>query len=85
VILGRKRIDSRDLLDALAAGHKPRQIASQMDCAYSTVRKIITRCVHAQGFQTPEQAVAQHVAEKIKKSLPLALQNQVDLVMRKKT
>lgn len=84
MILGRKRIDSRDLLDALAAGQKPRSIASQMDCAYSTIRKTITRHVKTSGFQTPEQAVAHHVAERIKKSLPLALQHQVDLVMRKK-
>lgn len=85
MILGRKtRIDSRELLDRLAAGDKPRTIAAQTGVAYQSLRNHLTRYRKVAGFSTPEQAVAHHVASRIKASLPLALQSTVDLVMRKK-
>lgn len=75
-------VDSRLLLDGLAAGKKPQAIAAEVGCAYSTLRRRLSRHVHAQGLQTVEQAVAVHVAEKIKAAMPLALQSTVDRVIK---
>lgn len=83
MILGRKRmIDSRELLDGLAAGKRPREIAEQAGVAYQSLRNHLTRYRKVAGFATPEQAVAHHVAERIKASLPLALQSAVDRAWR---
>lgn len=83
--IGRENvIDSRALLDGLADGKKPRVIAAEVGCAYSTLRRRLSRHVHSQGLQTVEQAVAVRVAENIKAALPLALQSQVDIVLRRK-
>lgn len=72
------------MLDKLAEGEKPQTIAAELGCSYSTLRRRLSRYVHAIGCSTPEQAVAEHVAGKIKRVLPAALQAQVDLVMGKK-
>lgn len=76
--------DDLDVLDRLADGKKPRAIAAEVGCAYSTVRKRITRTVHMLGFQTPEQAVANRVADRIQAAMPLALKSTVDLVMKRR-
>lgn len=85
MLIGRKgKVDSRVLLDRLAEGTKPRAIAAEFGCSYSTLRRRLSRHVHDAGCATVEQAVAHHVAGKIKRSLPLALHMVVDQVMRKK-
>lgn len=85
MLLGRKgKVDSRVLMDRLAAGEKPRTIAAEFGCSYQTLRNRITRHVHDLGCRTVEQAVAEHVACKIKRALPIALETVVDQVMRKK-
>jgi DNA-binding NarL/FixJ family response regulator len=73
------------LLDRLAEGKNTKAIAAELDCSWSTVRRNLSRAVHKLGYMTVEQTVAEHVAEKIKRTLPSALRAQVDLVMRKKT
>ena len=77
-------VNSRALLDGLAAGKKPQAIAAEVGCAYSTLRRRLSRYVHSQGFQTVEQAAAVHVAERIRAVLPLALQGHVDLVVKRR-
>ncbi len=66
-------MNSLAVLDALASGKKPRRIAVETGCAYSTMRRRIARMVHALGCKTPEQAVAAHVVKSIGAYLPLAL------------
>lgn len=85
MILGRKRvIDSKLLLDELAAGKRPRAIAAETGVTYQSLRNHLTRYRKVAGFATPEQAVAHHVAEKIRASLPLALQSTVDRAIRRR-
>lgn len=81
-----KRFGNPDaaIVERLAGGERPRTIAAELGCSYSTLRRRLSRHVKAIGCATPEQAVAQHVAEKIKRAMPLALQAQVDLVMKKR-
>lgn len=80
----RRAVEDRVLIERLADGERPRTIAAEIGVSLSTVRRRLSRYVRASGFQTPEQAVAVHTAEKIKRALPMALQSQVDLVMGKK-
>lgn len=83
MLIGRRpKIDSGELLDALAAGKKPRAIAAAAGCSYSTLRRRLSRHVRFCGFQSVEQAVAQHVATKIRSVLPLAFHGHVDIAMR---
>ena len=79
-----KAILDREVIAKLAEGKKPRQIAVELGETYENVRKRLTRHVHAIGCATPEQAVARHVAEKIRAVLPLALQGHVDLAVKRK-
>ena len=72
------------MLDRLADGDKPKMIAAELGCSYSTLRRRLSRYVQAIGCTTPEQAVAKHTVEKIKRALPSALAVQVDMVMGKK-
>ena len=67
----------------VADGEKPRQIAAELGCTYGTLRRRLSRHVQAIGCTTPEQAVAVHVAEKIRAVLPLALQRHVDLAIKR--
>lgn len=84
MLLGRRsKVDSRVLMDRLAAGRKPRAIATEFDCSYSTIRRRLSRYVRTAGFATVEQAVAHHIAARIKAALPLALRPVVDRLMRK--
>ena len=73
----------RMMLERLSQGEKPKAIAAEIGCSYSTLRRRLSRHVQAIGCQTVEQAVAQHVAEKIKREMPLALRAQVDIAVRK--
>jgi DNA-binding NarL/FixJ family response regulator len=85
VILGRKYpLDTRELFDRLAAGQRPKEISLECGLKSRTVEARIRRYMQPKGIRTPEQAVALHVAEKIKRSLPLALHQTVDFVMRKR-
>ena len=79
-----KAMQDRLVIEKLSEGEKPKAIADEIGVSYSTLRRRISRYVKAIGCETPEQAVAQHVAEKIKRQMPLALRNQVDLVMKKR-
>jgi hypothetical protein len=79
VIIGRaKPINSLALLDRIAEGAKPRQIAAEVGCAYSTLRRRISRHVQELGCATLEQAVAVHTANRIKAILPLALRGELE-------
>jgi len=71
----------RQTIQKLSEGKKPRVIAEEAGVSYSTLRRRLARHVHAIGCQTVEQAVAKHVAQRIKERLPLALQAQVDFAM----
>jgi hypothetical protein len=85
MILGRKRaIDSRDLFDRLVSGQRLREIDRELGLKNRAMEMRVRRYMKPNGLRTTEQAVAHYVATKIKRSLPLALQSQVDLVMRKK-
>jgi DNA-binding NarL/FixJ family response regulator len=77
-------LDTRTLLDSLASGKRGPEIAADAGCSCKTVRNRVSNYRRDAGFNTVHQAVAFHVAEKIKKSLPLALHRTVDFVMRKK-
>lgn len=77
-----KALQDRQTLEKLAEGKKPRAIAAEIGIAYPTLRRRLSRYVHAIGCETVEQAVAVQTAAKIKASLPLALHGQVDLVMK---
>lgn len=84
VLLGRSaKVDTLELLDALAAGKKTKQIARELGCHWVTVRRRLARHVKASGFKTPEQAVAHHVAERIKARVPLAVQVIVEQVAQR--
>ena len=78
-----KALQDRHTLEKLAEGKKPKAIAAELGVSYSTLRRRLSRHVHAIGCETVEQAVAVQTAEKIKRALPLALQAQVDLAMKK--
>lgn len=81
----RRALEDRVLIERLADGERPRMIAAAIGISLSTVRRRLSRYVRASGCETPEQAVARHTAEKIKRALPIALHLQVDLaVMGKK-
>lgn len=82
--MSRAKVDTRILLDRLAEGKTTKAISAELHCSWSTVRRNLSRAVHKLGYQTVEQTVAEHVAEKIRKTLPSALQAQVDFVMGKK-
>lgn len=83
MLLGcRAKLSTQRLMDSLAAGKKPRQIAAEAGCTYQTLRNRLARHVRRSGFATVEQAIAHHVAEKIKARMPLALQAVVDQVLR---
>lgn len=79
MMIGRDNpIDSRDLLERISEGIKPRQIALEVGCAYSTIRKRIALVVHDSGCKTLEQAIAKHTVEKIKLGLPLAIRGEIE-------
>jgi hypothetical protein len=85
VLIGRKsKIDPRLVLDRLAQGKKPREIAAEIGCNYQSLRDRTKLVRRAMGCRTSEQAVAVHVAEKIRAVLPLALQGHVDLVLKRR-
>ena len=78
-MLGRdKPIDAVRLLDRLAEGARPRQIAAEIGVAYSTIRRRISRHVQDLGCATLEQAVAVHTTNRIKAILPLALRGELE-------
>lgn len=79
-----KALQDRHALEKLAEGKKRKEIAAELGVSYSTMRRRLSRHVHAIGCETVEQAVAVQTAEKIKAILPLALQGQVDLVMKRR-
>lgn len=84
MLLGRKlKIDTRDLLDELASGKKPRQIAAQHDCSYSTFRRRLSRYVRSAGFTSVEQAVANHVLDRVRALLPLGMRKTFDLAFQR--
>lgn len=68
--------------EMLAHGYKPRVIAAEMGCAYQTLRNRINKNVRGRGLKTPEQAVALHIAEKIKSRVPAALHEHIDQIMQ---
>lgn len=80
----RKRtpLNDRILLESLAKGMKPREIAAKNGETYPAIRKQIARYVQTIGCATPEEAVAKYTAEKIKRALPLAIQKLVDDSMK---
>jgi len=71
-------------MDGLAAGKKPLALAAELGCSYSTIRRRLSRYVRSAGFATVEQAVAHHIAARIRAVLPLALRQVVDRAMRPK-
>lgn len=79
-----KAMQDRVMMDRLAEGKKLREIAPEFGCHYQTIKRRLGHYIQAMGCATKEQAVAEHTAEKIRRSLPLALQSQVDFVMGKK-
>lgn len=79
-----KALQDKRALEKLAEGKTRKVAAAELGVSYSTMRRRLARHVHAIGCGTVEQAVAVQTAEKIKASLPLALQSQVDLVMKRK-
>lgn len=84
MLIGRKLpVDAGELLDRLAAGERPKAIATAYGCHYVTLRRRLSRHVRALGSKTLEQAIAHHVAQRIKARLPLALHAVVDQVMRR--
>lgn len=83
--IGRKiKIDSRVILDRLAEGKRPREIAAEIGCGYQSIRNSTKLVRRAMGCRTSEEAVAVHTAEKIKAALPIAWQGFVDRVILKK-
>ena len=78
------KVHPRVVLDRLAAGQKQKAIAAELGCSYGWLRTNLSTIVRECGYRSVEQAVAEHVAEKIKKTLPAALHRQVDLAMGKK-
>lgn len=83
--IGRKApIDRSVLMDELAAGSALKTIAANTGSSYGCMRTRLSRHLQENGFKTAEQAVAHHVAEKIKTRLPLAFHSIVDQVVKKK-
>ncbi len=72
------------MLERLSQGFTRKAIATEIGCSYSTLRRRLSRYVKALGCESPEHAVARYVTEKIKAAMPLALQAQVDLVVRRR-
>ena len=77
-------VQDREVIAKLAEGKRPREIAAELGTNYETVRRRLSRHVKAIGCATPEQAVAVHVADKIRAVLPTALQGHVDLALRRR-
>ena len=71
-------------LERLSQGKTRKEIAAEIGCSYSTLRRRLARYVKDLGCRSVEQAVARHVTEKIKAAMPLALQSVVERVMRLK-
>lgn len=70
-------------LERLSQGSTRKEIAAEIGCSYSTLRRRLSRYVKDIGCRTVEQAVAHHVAGKIKAGMPLALQGVVERLMRR--
>lgn len=84
MLIGRRSpVNSFELLEGLAAGKKPRAIAAEVGCDYETFRRRLSRHVRSSGFRSVEQAVAHHVADRIRANLPTALHPMVDRVLKR--
>ena len=77
-----KAFQDRKTIERLAEGKKPRDIADEFGVSYSTLRRRLARHVQAIGCATVEQAVASHVAQKIKNWIPPALHQRVDMALQ---
>jgi hypothetical protein len=84
VLVGRKpKIDTRDLLDELASGSKPRVIAAKHDLSYSTFRRRLSRYVRSAGFTSVEQAVANHLLDRVRAFIPTGMRSTFDLAFQR--
>lgn len=81
---GRRRtVDRFDLMNRLACGQTQREIAEALPCDYRVLRQMTSEHVRDMGCRTLAQAIAQHVAVRIRAGLPLALKPQVDQLIEK--
>lgn len=71
------------MLERLSQGSTRKEIAAEIGCTYSTLRRRLARYVKALKCQTVEQAVARHITEKIRAAMPLALQGEIERMMRR--
>lgn len=70
-------------LERLSQGRTRKEIAAEIGCSYSTLRRRLARYVRMLGCQTVEQAVAKHIAGEIAGRLPMAWRGEIERMMRR--